>query len=99
VGVIASYENPYFVPFATARGAVSVPLAPRQVDFGNETATPRTEWYGHLACGARVPIGGADANLRDLRGSLLAGISRTWFVDTRGHGAFDAFAVGGEVTF
>jgi len=33
------------------------------------------------------------------RGSLLVGYSRTWFVDTKNNGAFDAYAVGGEVTF
>lgn len=33
LGLIAAYENRYFVPFFTARGLVSVPVRPRSVHF------------------------------------------------------------------
>jgi hypothetical protein len=100
LGAIASYENRYFIPFFALRGATSVPLSTQRVEFGDKSATPRTEWYVHLAIGARIPIGEwKRATTSGLRGAVLVGLSRTWFVDDQGHGSFDAFAAGGEITF
>jgi hypothetical protein len=99
VGAIASYENPYFVPFFALRGAVSVPLAPQRVDFGDQSATPVTEWYGQAAVGARIPVGRPHPAPGETRGSLLVGYSRNWTLDANGHGGFDAFAGGGELVF
>jgi len=100
VGGIASWENPYLIPFAALRGSVSVPLAPRPVDFADQ-GTPRIEWFGQAALGARFPFGcGCRKPVAgEPRGSLLVGYSRTWFADTKNNGAFDAYAVGGEITF
>ncbi|MGO9834099.1 MAG: hypothetical protein ACLP1X_07790 [Polyangiaceae bacterium] len=100
VGGIAAYENPYVVPFAALRGSVSIPLASRPVDFADQ-GTPRTDWFGQLAVGARFPLGCACQEPRagELRGSILLGYSRTWYADTKNNGAFDAFAGGGEITF
>jgi hypothetical protein len=100
LGAIASYENRYFIPFVAVRGATSVPLSPERVEFGDQSATPRTEWYGHVAIGGRIPIGEWNQpSPGGLRGAVLVGLSKTWFVDDQGHGSFDAFAVGGEMIF
>ncbi len=99
LAAIASYENPYVVPFVAVRGAVSIPLSQQQVNFGDQSATPVTEWYGHVALGARVPVGCPEPRPGEARGSLLMGYSRNWTVDSSGHGAYDAFAAGAEITF
>jgi hypothetical protein len=99
IGAIASYENRYVIPFVAVRGATSVPLSPRRVEFGDQSATPRTEWYGHIAIGARVPLGWTEADPGRLRGAVIVGLSRTWFLDDQGNSAFDAFAAGAEVGF
>jgi hypothetical protein len=100
LGGIVAWENRYAIPFAALRGSVSVPLAPQPVDFADH-ASPRTEWFGQLGVGVRIPVGGACATPQpgEPRGSLLVGYSRTWYADGKNDGAFDAYAAGGEITF
>jgi hypothetical protein len=106
IGAVASYENPYFVPFAEFRTTVSIPFDRRSVD----TSTPQdgigkyvylppfTFMVGGMA-GARIPLGWRVAPGR-VRGSLLGGIGYTHLTYFAGNDAdVISLAVGTELVF
>jgi len=65
LGAVIAYENPYFVPFLSARGYVSQPVRAREVSLGVDAddegatphfATPRFSVGLGLVLGARIPF-------------------------------------------
>jgi hypothetical protein len=104
VGGVLAFENPYFVPFLSARAGLGVPFDARPVDTGAKTGPelPPTTGYAGAILGARVPLGGCDPNPCGMRGSLLAGVGFTSFTYAGGEDTSQTVlsaAGGAEVVF
>jgi len=97
LGVIGAYENPYFVPFVSARGLISAPVAARTVHFTVDDGAGDTDdeddlpdeyrqrpelTYGlQLSVGARLPL--PYDPIGDLRPSIACAIGITSLYDDR----------------
>lgn len=98
VGVIASYDNPYFVPFASTTLGVSLPFMAPTLHFGeNRDAASTTMWWsGTLGVKLPLPVGPNDASIR---GSLLLGVGAIYLNDGTESDAAALATLGGEVSF
>jgi hypothetical protein len=104
VGGVVAFENPYLVPFLSARAGLSVPFDARRVDTGAKTGpeAPPTTGYAGAVIGARVPLGACDTNACGVRGSLLAGVGFTSFTYAGGEDTSQTVlsaAGGAEIVF
>lgn len=106
VGPIVAWENRYVVPFVSARGGLSSPIAPRTVDLssngdppGTTSSRPKPTWLLALAAGLRIPLGRSEPEHGTLRGSLLAGVGVTHLADVRDKVTFLQLSCGGEIVF
>jgi hypothetical protein len=88
IGVVAGYENPYFVPFFGARLVLSQPIAPQQVTLPQNESDDELEYivdtpeftYGFATSfGARIPFHQPG---RVAQHAFLFGVSVTGLWDT-----------------
>ena len=106
LGVVLSWENPFFVPLVGARGMFSQPLGARRVDLGSHeqddpepnarySDTPRSTWGGTLYGGARIPLQHAD----EAGPSFVFTVSWTELATREHHAGFGAVGASFEVVF
>lgn len=84
IGLIAAYENRYFVPWFALRGWLSAPINPRTRTVTNEDGEtfvlrPSDTFGWSLSTGFRIPLT-LDAE-DNVRLNLLAGLSIGWLYD------------------
>ncbi len=98
LGVIASYDNPHFVPFVSTTLGVSLPFMAPTLHFGeNRDAASTTMWWSTtLGVKLPLPIG---PNLTSVRGSVLLGVGTLYLYDGTESDAAALATLGGEVSF
>jgi hypothetical protein len=104
LGAIIAFENPYLVPFAAARGFVSLPISAESVLLGYDdeedtdqpiTDSPKLTVGASLSGGLRVPL----RRPGEERGSFLFGVSFTTMADADDDMSLSGVATGLEVVF
>lgn len=95
-GIIASFDNPYVIPFFTTSVGLSVPFSARTLHFGDsiDRATPTFVWP--MSLGLKVPLSRAESGLR---GAILGGIGALYLHDGHNANAAGLVSLGGEVVF
>lgn len=96
LGLIASYENEYVVPFVSTLASVSFPLGARSLRFGEHESSPSTTFSLATTLGAKVLVGPQD---RAARGALVAGLGLLVLADDEEADTAWSATVGGEVSF
>lgn len=100
-GAVASWENPYVVPFVSARGYLSQPVGASAVDLrganeGERYNRPPELTVGlNLAAGVRVPLGPR----HEEAGAIGAAFGLTGMRDSFEDQTFGSGAIGGELWF
>jgi hypothetical protein len=97
LGLILGYENRYLVPFFSARGFLSQPLAARSVDLGEDDgqrqfSTPSTTWGTSAALGVRIPL----LHEKQLTHALALGLAVTYLCDKELCGFYTSLAASFE---
>ncbi|MFT5355026.1 MAG: hypothetical protein ACI9KE_002239 [Polyangiales bacterium] len=98
-GFILSFENPYVVPFFSARVVLSQPMGAREVEFVDDgvafSQAPAFTYGYAFTTGVRVPLGPI---AKPLRPAILVGFGMTHIFDGEDEAAFMGVNLGFEVT-
>lgn len=103
-GPIFAYENPYFVPFVTIRGGLSLPIGAQNVDISNDSLErhvfkPVLTWNFGSTVGFRIPIGPTEPRTGAVRASLLAGFGVLHLAHVRDDATVMQGSGGAEIAF